>query len=242
MSYELHLAAFDGPFDLLLYLIKKSEIDIYDIPIAEITDQYLAYLNAMEEFDLEVASSFLIMAANLLSIKARMLLPKPISDEEENLIEDARNELVSDLLEYMAYKEAAGMLEKFSQEESLYLSRPNEEELYLNLFSPVNPLEGKTIVDLTEAFRKVLKEAEDRGQVITIAKEEITVRDKLAYISKLIKDNPQGISFALVFTSCHSKIEIVITFLALLELIRQATIRAAQADAYEEIYIYPSKT
>lgn len=241
MSYELHLTAFDGPFDLLLYLIKKNEIDIYDIPVAEITDQYLAYLRAMEEFDLEIASSFLIMAANLLSLKARMLLPKPLANEEEPNLEDIRSELVSDLLEYMAYKEAAGLLEKISREESQYLVRPNDEELYLQLFAPVNPLEGKTISDLTEAFRRVLKQVEDRGQVITIAKEEITVKDKLTYIKNLIKENAGGISFNKIFYSCRSKIEIVVTFLALLELVRQAAIRTAQGDAFEDIYIYPAK-
>ena len=239
MTYELRLKAFEGPFDLLLFLIKKNEIDIYDIPIAEITDQYLEYLAEMEEMDLEVASSFLIMAANLLAIKANMLLPKPIPDNDEDITEDYRSELVNDLLEYMAYKEAAGLLERFSEKESQYVARPNEDELYLNLFSEVNPLEGKTISDLTSAFKDVLKQLEKKGKVVSLPRDEYTVKDKILYIDKLLAGHPRGICFSDIFIDCHSKMELVVTFLALLELVRRAAIKIAQKDAYESIYLYP---
>ena len=132
MAYEIHLAAFDGPFDLLLHLIQKNEIDIYDIPIAEITAQYLEYLAQMEALDLEIASEFLVMAATLLAIKARLLLPKPppelLDDADEAY--DPRQELVRDLLEYKRIKEAAGLLADYYERQQLKMARPNDISLY----------------------------------------------------------------------------------------------------------------
>ncbi len=239
MDYQIRLDNFEGPFDLLLHLIDINQVDIYDIPIAEIARQYLDYLNQMEALDLEIASSFLLMAANLLAIKARMLLPKP--PLEENPEEDARFELTRDLLEYKRYKEASLILDDYYQKQALSLPRPNEEDWYLQLFAPENPLEGKTIDDLSSAFKALLAKFENQKKIMHIKGREITIGDKLEEIYQRLKINPHGLAFGAVFSSSKSKIEMVITFLALLELIKGNIIRVCQKTAFEEIYLYAHK-
>ncbi|MCL1817093.1 MAG: segregation/condensation protein A [Clostridiales bacterium] len=238
MNYEIHLDAFDGPFDLLLHLIKENQVDIYDIPIASITAQYLAYLEAMEAMDLEITSNFLVMAATLLAIKAKMLLPKSVLEDDDLPEEDARAELVHDLLEYMRFKEAAADMENIYKAETRHYNRPNEEELYLNLFSAENPLDGKTLADLTAAFQAVLAKVAGREEVMNISRDDITVKDKLNEIFGILKENPQGIEFSAVFINCRSKLEMVISFLALLELVRQKVIRISQRHQFGEIYLH----
>jgi len=238
MNYEIHLDAFDGPFDLLLHLIKENQVDIYDIPIASITAQYLAYLEAMEAMDLEITSNFLVMAATLLAIKAKMLLPKSVLEDDDLPEEDARTELVHDLLEYMRFKEAAADMEDIYKAETRHYNRPNEEELYLNLFSAENPLDGKTLSDLTAAFQAVLAKVAGREEVMNITRDDITVKDKLNEIFEIIKENPQGIEFSAIFINCRNKLEMVISFLALLELVRQRVIRISQRQQFGEIYLH----
>ena len=190
-TYQVHIPVFDGPFDLLLHLIRENQVDIYDIPIAVITDQYLDYLEQMKKMDLEIASSFLVMAATLLALKAKMLLPKTVIDEENEEETDIRSDLVQDLLEYMRYKEAAQNMEQLACDQRRHFSRPNEEELYLNLFSEENPLTGKTLDDLEKAFARILHKAESRGLVMHIEREQITLDDRFAHLLKLINENPQ---------------------------------------------------
>ncbi len=241
MTYQVKIQAFEGPFDLLLHLIKENEIDIYDIPIAQITAEYLSYLQAMQELDLEVTSDFLVMAATLLSIKARMLLPPAAATEETTEYVDAREELVKDILEYLRFKEVAADLWQIRQEEILHYYRPNEEELYVNLFSEENPVAGKTLSDLTAAFAKVLaKAAKEQISAINIPRERITVQDKLMELPLLLRKRPQGISFSQIFSPTASRIELIVTFLALLELARNKQLIIAQNQPYEEIYFYPS--
>ncbi len=236
-AYEIHLPVFEGPFDLLLHLIREKQVDIYDIPIAEITEDYLAYLDKMKEMDLEIASSFLVMAATLLAIKSRMLLPKPIDDAEEEET-DARSELVQELLEYMRFKEAAQNMSALAEQRQMNVSRPNEETLYLNLFSAENPLTGKTLADLQNAFSLVLKKAEERGMVMHIEREQVTLQGRLDHLFELLKAKPEGMTFSAAFADCHSKMALIVTFLALLELIRLGAAHISQSDAYEEIYLY----
>lgn len=237
-ALQLHLTVFEGPFDLLLHLIRENQVDIYDIPIADITAQYMEYLNAMEALDLEIASSFLLMAATLLAIKAKMLLPSVGEETEEGEDEDARAELVHDLLEYMRFKEAAAGLQKLQEEARLHYSRPNVEELYLSLFSPENPLTGKTIADLSLAFAQVLAAFDGREEVLDIGREQVTIRDKVSDITAALALHPHGLPFSLIFAACRSKAECVTAFLALLELMRQAKVRVGQSAVYDEIYIY----
>lgn len=239
MEYQIHLPVFEGPFDLLLHLIRENQVNIYDIPIAEITDQYLGYLEMMEELDLEIASSFLVLAANLLSIKARMLLPVQNGDEEE---EDVRSELVHDLLEYIRFKEAAASLDKQHQASSRFIMRPNEQELYLNLFSEENPLAGKTLLDLQFAFGQVLRKAGEKvDQSLHVQREQITVKDKINELLLLVAAEKSGLAFSLVFSNCRDKYEMVVTFLALLELVRRQRVVVNQSSNFGEIFLYPGE-
>ena len=238
---QIHLPVFDGPFDLLLHLIREEQVDIYDIPIARITDQYLEYLARMEEMDLDIASEFLVMAANLLAIKARMLLPRPAAEDGEPE-EDERSELVRDLLEYMRFKEAAVKMNRLHETSSRMIRRPNEQELYVNLFSAENPLSGKTLADLQTAFNSVLEKAAKKGTVLSIERERVTLRDKLEELFYLIGSHPKGLRFSAAFDSCASRMELVVTFLALLELIRQRVIRVSQDSQFGEIYMFPGES
>jgi segregation and condensation protein A len=237
---NIQLTIFEGPFDLLLHLIRINEVDIYDIPIAEITAQYMEYLQAMEALDLEIASSFLVMASTLLVIKAKMLLPPTEAGEEEGEPEDARAELVQDLLEYIHFKEAAGQLQGLREVASLQYSRPNAEELYLSLFAPENPLSGKTLRDLSIAFAQVLTKLQDKRDVLDVGREQVTIQDKTRDIIAALKRQPRGLPFSEIFTACRSKVECVAAFLALLELIRLLKVRISQNDIYGEIYLYRS--
>ena len=243
MTAALHiqLPVFEGPFDMLLHLIRINEVDIYDIPIAVITEQYMEYLQAMETMDLEIASSFLVMAATLLAIKAKMLLPPAEAEEEEGAPEDARAELVQDLLEYIHFKEAAEQLQCLHELARLQYSRPNVEELYVSLFAPKNPLTGKTLHDLSLAFAELLMRLPDRGSVLDVGREQVTVQDKTHDILAALKRMPRGLPFSEIFIACHSKVECVAAFLALLELIRLSQVSISQSGIYDEIYLYRSK-
>ena len=217
---------------------RKINISISHLSTAKKYYIYLAYLHQMEELDLEVASSFLVMAANLLAIKARMLLPKPPVEEEE---EDARAELVHDILEYMRFKDAAETLGGLKEQHSLFIARPNEADMYEKLFADQVILEDKTLVDLTNAFAAILRQVEERGEVIDIAKEQVTVRDKLLQLYESLSANPQGQSFESFFAASASRIEVIVTFLAMLELSRRGILRVSQSSEYGRIYLYPAE-
>ena len=239
-ALNIQLPVFEGPFDLLLHLIRLNEVDVYDIPIADITTQYMEHLQAMETLDMEIASSFLVMAATLLAIKAKMLLP-PAEAAEEDEPEDARAELVQDLLEYMHFKEAAEQLQSLHELASLQFSRPNVEELYLSMFAPENPFSGKTLWDLSLAFSMVLERLPDTPDMLDIGREQVTIQDKTADILTALRHRPRGLPFSEIFGGCRSKVECVAAFLALLELIRLLRVRISQSGIYDEIYLYSSK-
>ena len=239
MTYEIRLDVFEGPFDLLVHLIEKNQVDIYDIPIAEITRQYMEHLAAMAELDMEIASSFLVMAAKLLSIKARMLVPSAKAQPEDEALVDERAELVQDILEYISYKKAADALEDFSKAESRYFDRPNDEQMYLHLFEERNPFDGKTVSDLLSAFQKVLEDAKKQPHVLEIAYEAVTIKDKMRDIFQLLKGKPKGMGFFRIFEGNFSRVVLTVTFLALLELIHQGVVKVRQHAEFEEIFLYP---
>lgn len=236
-AYEIQLPVFEGPFDLLLHLIRENQIDIYDIPIAQITAQYLDHLQAMREMDLEIASSFIVMAATLLALKARMMLP-PKTGEDEEEEEDPRGELVHDLLEYLRFKEAAEQMNALYEQQRRYFSRDNEPELYANLFSAENPLDGKTIADLQSAFTRVLKKAISSGALLQIEREQVTLRDCMEHLFQLLSQSKKGLAFSRAFDACATRMEFVVTFLALLELTRQGVMKINQSEQYGEIYLH----
>jgi segregation and condensation protein A len=228
-SYRVKLEIFEGPLDLLLYLIKKDEIDIYDIPIARITEQYLAYLELMQELDISVAGDFLVMASTLIYIKSKMLLPpEPKVDGEEDLSDDPRAELVERLLEYQKFKSAAQMLYSRGEIESACYTRgPLETDSN-------NPEVSTTLFDMLRVFREVLKRAEAQIEM-EIARDEMTIAEKLAQIHAMLEER-ERINVLELFEISRSKRELIITFLALLELVKEWKIYLIQDKPFGDIF------
>ncbi len=228
-AYRVKLEIFEGPLDLLLYLIKKDEIDIYDIPIGRITEQYLTYLELMQELDIAVAGDFLVMASTLIYIKSKTLLPpEPKIEGEEDLNEDPRAELVERLLEYQKFKSAAQTLYSRGEIESACYTRgPLETDSN-------NPEVSATVLDLLRVFREILKRAESLIEK-EIARDEVTIAEKLAQIHDLLERYEQ-INVRALFEMSRSRRELIITFLAFLELVKEWKIRLVQRELFGEIY------
>jgi segregation and condensation protein A len=234
-DYKIKLEVFEGPLDLLLYLIKKEEVDIYEIPIERITNQYLEYLSLMQLLNLEVAGEFLVMAATLMYIKSRMLLPadQQATDTETEEGEDPRWELIRQLVEYKKFKEAARQLAQREAEQSRLFPRPagddagQEREV---------PLAEVSIFDLINAFNTVLKKAQEKEIFREIIEERFTVSDKIEEILYILRDRAE-LLFSEVFEKASSRAEVVVTFLALLELIRLKRLRVRQPEPFGEIHV-----
>jgi segregation and condensation protein A len=227
--YSIKIPLFEGPLDLLLHLIRENKIDIYDIPIALITSQYLEYIKIMKELNLDIAGEFLLMAATLIHIKSRMLLP-PDEEVPAEELEDPRQELVQRLLEYQAFKEAAlGLRERenewvriFRRENS---SDEDDEGIYL---SDVN------LFDLLDSFKKILETAPP--EVGTITKETLTVKDKMLFIMDTL-EGQEAVRFEDFFTDGRTKSQLIVTFIALLELTRLGLIRSYQEREFGNIWV-----
>jgi len=231
--YKIKLPAFEGPLDLLLHLIRENKIDIYDIPIAFITGQYLEYIEMMKELDLEIAGEFLVMAATLIYIKSRMLLP-PDEEVTPEEVEDPRLELVQRLLEYQAFKDAASILKEREDEWLKVFDREPAEaddgesapdELYL---FDIN------MYDLLGAFKKILDSTPE--EVLTITREALTVKDKISLIIEML-ENIESIRFEELFKDNVTRTQMIVTFLALLEILRLGLARAYQEKEFGNIWI-----
>lgn len=233
LPYQVRIENFEGPLDLLLHLIKKSEINIYDIPIALIARQYLDYLEAMKELNLAVAGEFLVMAATLLQIKSKMLLPVDETVEDEEDGPDPREELVRRLLEYKKFKEAARQLD--SQERmwrEIYSRTPAPRE---ELESDDQSLDNVGLFDLVDALQGILNRNPGRT-LLEIIPDNLTVRDRMNAILEAL-EGQESVSFASLFeASCHRMV-IIVTFLALLELIRLRTARVFQPENFGPILV-----
>jgi segregation and condensation protein A len=226
--YKVKLPAFEGPLDLLLYLIRKEEVSIYDIPIARITEQYLQYVRAMQELDIAVAGEFLVMAATLIHIKSQMLLPRdPLAPEEE--IEDPRAELVHQLLEHQKFKGVANSFHQRAMIEAATFTRAPLET------DQNNTEISATVFQLFEVFREVL----NRQRAITeieIARDEMTMAEKIAEI-KLALEEKTEISAREMFERTASRRELVLIFLAVLEMVKELFIRLQQSELFGDIII-----
>jgi segregation and condensation protein A len=230
---RVRLPVFEGPLDLLLYLIKKDELDIYDIPVERITRQYLEYLQIMKMLDLEVAGEFLVVASTLLYIKSRMLLPKDQQPPEEEAEEDdPRWDLIRQLVEYKKFKDAAWQLHlRGVEQEKIFRRRASGIELP----GPSAPAPGEAgIFDLISAFQKVLARANAQEDLKEIFEDRFTVSDKINTIQQMMLSRDR-ILFTALFPEGASRTEIVVTFLALLELIRLKQLKAVQPDPFAEI-------
>jgi len=235
-AYPVRLGTFEGPLDLLVHLIKKHEVNVYDIPIALITDQYLEYLALMQELNLDVAGEFLVMAATLIHLKSRMLLPRPEPEQTfEGDEEDPREALVRRLLEHQRFKAAAELLHDRETLRSAQFSRsdavvagvagePPEPELELDLFT------------LLTAFRGVLDRAKQRPRVV-LPPEQISIEQRIDQLLERLSET-EAAGFEDLFADAHSRADLIVTFLALLEMMRLKLIRAFQSGAFGPIRIY----
>ena len=229
---KIKLAVFEGPLDLLLHLIKKLEIDVYDIPVATITEQYMQYIHAMKILELEVAGEYLVMAATLMAIKSQMLLPKQeLIAEVEEYEEDPRDMLVAQLLEYRKFKYAAEQLSEKAEERSLYYTKdPMDVDEYKEEEDQLRANQFNTI-DLFLAFQKMIEKKKNRQVLET---KMAAIQLEMQHVSA-----KKGRSFDSFFTT-YNKTEVVVTFMALLELMKKGTIRVEQSDNYASILLYPT--
>ena len=233
-AYTFRLEGFEGPLDLLLHLIQKNELDIFNIPIALITEQYLEYLQLMKVLNLDIAGEYLLMASTLLHIKSKMLLPKSSEGEEEEG-EDPRAELVRRLLEYQKYKQAAGELEKKPMlDRDVFIrliplepgEKTEEERIEVNLF------------DLLEAFRQVLERVKPET-IHEVVLEHLSVEDKIEEILTILGRENRNMAFHRLFPEQATRRVIIITLLAILELVKMKRIRIFQIAPFETIRVSP---
>ncbi|AZB43392.1 segregation/condensation protein A [Bacillus sp. FJAT-42376] len=243
LEYQVKIDAFEGPLDLLLHLINRLEIDIYDIPVSQITEQYLLYIHTMKELELDVASEFLVMAATLLSIKSKMLLPKQeeeLFDEELGfeMEEDPRDELMRRLIDYRKYKEAATELKTREEERALVYTKPPSDlsEFSQDTSAEKTPLDI-SVYDMLSAFQKVMRRKKLQKPLQTrITRQEIPIEKRMNEILEDLRIKPGRRHFMDLFPE-ESKEYLVVTFLAVLELMKSQFIFIEQEGNFSDLYI-----
>ncbi|MCK4404200.1 MAG: segregation/condensation protein A [candidate division Zixibacteria bacterium] len=230
-SYSVKLEVFEGPLDLLLFLIKRDKVDIYDIPIAHVTKQYSEYIGLMKELNLEIAGEFIVMAATLMRIKVRMLLPKTQDEEEE---EDPREQLVAALLEYRKFKEAAQVLKAKEAEQSHWF--PRTDFSFLNRLPQDEILVEASLHDLIFAFKRIL-DTQPKETFHTIDYPKVGVEERIEYVLNCLEQK-DGVVFTELFSDTPIKLVMVVTFVAILELIRLQKIYIRQTKHFSEIWVF----
>ncbi|HVZ38560.1 MAG TPA: segregation/condensation protein A [Candidatus Kapabacteria bacterium] len=236
-QYVVSLSNFEGPLDLLLFFIKRDELDIYDIPIARITEEFLLYTQALQALDLEQAGEFIVMAATLMQIKAKMLLPKPERGPDDEDEEDPRMELVRRLLEYKQYKEVAdGLREREDDQRFVYYRQyfRSDEKIFPEE-TPEEALKNVTLFDLLTAFKRALDRA-PKKTVHVVEQISYTVEEQTEYVLSVFSHRAQVTFFELV--DRLERIGIIVTFLALLELIKNKFLAFQQTDSFEDVLLY----
>lgn len=237
-AYKVSLDVFEGPLDLLLHLINQLEIDIYDIPVAQITEQYMEYIQTMQHLELNIASEYLVMAATLLEIKSKMLLPvQELTEDFDDYEEDPREELMERLIEYRKYKEAAEDLKEKEENDHQIFTRPPV--IFKDLDTEVPVVKGDlSIYDMLGALNKMFQRKEwNEPQDTRITRTEIPIEQRMEEILVIIKTSKTKISFDQLFTY-RSRSHIVITFMALLELMKHNEIYCKQANHFEPLYVF----
>ena len=248
MGIAVKLQAFEGPLDLLLHLIEKNKVSIYDIPIAEITDQYMAYLHEMKKQDLGVMSEFLLMAATLLDIKSRMLLPKEVNEEGEE--EDPRQELVQQLLEYKMYKYISYEFKERRQDAAQVLYHkqdlPEEVKAYKQPVSTEELLAGVTLSRMHRIFVDIIRRQNNRIDPIrstfgTLQKEEVDMDQMREKVAEYIEQH-EVCNFRELLLGQAKKMQVIIAFLIILEMMKEGVITIVQEESFGEIHIAKNKT
>ncbi|SEH82364.1 condensin subunit ScpA [Halobacillus karajensis] len=240
-SYQVKVEGFEGPLDLLLHLINRYEIDIYDIPVSQITDQYMHYIHTMQELELDLASEYLVMAASLLAIKSQMLLPNQNMEddfEEGEMEEDPREDLMRRLIEYRKYKQAAEELkEKELDANRIYTRPPLSLEGWDDGEAEVRPGEA-SIYDMIQAMGKLMKRTKtERPQEAKVRRDEIPIQMRMEEILGKIDVKPDGTPFHQLFEK-RTRPHIVVTFIALLELMKSNDIVCVQQQHFDELIVY----
>jgi segregation and condensation protein A len=233
-DYPVRLQSFEGPLDLLLHLIKKNEVNIYDIPIVLVTQQYLDYLDLMSELNLDVAGEFLVMAATLIHIKSRMLLPRP-DPSQEDPDEDPREALMRQLMEHQRFKAAAELLHEREIQRSAQWGRPDERVAEVVGEAPEPEVEVD-LFSLMAAFRHVLERARQRPRVI-LPPEQISIESRIEQLTARLSET-EACGFEELFADVHTRAGMIVTFLALLEMIRLKLVRVFQQGNFGPIRIY----
>ena len=239
-SFEIKLPQFEGPFDLLLFFIQRDELDIYNIPIATITNDFLAYIQQMHRLNIEVASEFILVAATLMRIKAKMLLPRPEIDDEGNEV-DPRQDLVEKLLAYRQFKQMAEEFREMQDDRMLKDKRgnlPKELMIIASNTTYADELNHLTLFKLLTTFEKVLKRFNEKSVQVnhTVVQLPYTIEDQKSFLNKLVKGRGK-VTFTEVLKTCSDKFQLIFTFLAMLELIQERTIHITLGLGYNNFWI-----
>ncbi|WP_026881355.1 segregation/condensation protein A [Clostridium akagii] len=243
MPLNIKIENFEGPFDLLLHLIKKNKMDIYDIKIYDITSQYLEHIKVMKKFDLEVASEFIVIAANLVEIKSKLLLPKSKNESEDEEEKDPRLELVSKLLEYKKYKQVSGFLKARETDAGVVYTKKPEiiDDSNENKNFALDLIKGITMIDLFILYDKIMNRFISKTNTENVISKQISI-DKFRVEDKMEEllfyfNSKDRMYFSKIKNQCENKIEVVVTFLALLELIKLRDVKVIQQLNFREIFI-----
>lgn len=231
--YRVQLQNFEGPLDLLLFFIRRDELDVHDIPVARITDEYLDYVRVLEEIDLDGVADFIYMAAILIGIKAKMLLPRPELDDEGEPV-DPRAELVRRLLEYMRYKEAANHLGRHYEERGEQFVRGAASDVSAELREAIEPSYRVSVFDLISVLRRVLAEAPEEVPLHPVQRYEYTVEEQQAYVLQRVRS---GRASFVSLVECETKAFVIATFLAILELVQQHAVRIVDGVSSEDFWL-----
>lgn len=235
MPYKVKLESFEGPLDLLLFLIKKNEVDIYDIPISTITHQYLEYIDIIKMLDIESAGDFIYMASTLMRIKAQMLLPRPEVEEDMEEVEDPRQELVYRLLDYKRFKQVADDLASKEEKAKDYFPRGGFKYQAGSIQEEIENISDVTLYDLITAFKK-LSQQKEKVSFHRIQELNVNLEERIAYILDEL-EKQTTLLFSSLFKHDDDKIVWIVTFIAILELIRQKHIKATQNEVFGEIQL-----
>lgn len=242
-SYTIKLPQFEGPFDLLLFFIERDELDIYDIPIAKVTDDFLAYIRQMESMDIDLASEFVLMAATLCRIKAKVLIPRKPVDEEGNEI-DPREELVRRLIEYKRYKSVLEEMRALETTRSFRNYRGNTSRELQDIATKALvdvELESLTLFKLLKTFERIMQRMEDnkkRATVHRIVQFSYSIEEQQQYILTVV-NNKQKAHFADIFGQCQNRIHAIVTFLSLLELLNTLQLQVVGGEAINNFWLAP---
>jgi len=233
MSYKIHIKNFEGPLDLLIYFIRRDELDIYDIPIAKITKDFIDVIEQWKQLNMLVAGEFIVMASTLMRVKAKMLIPRPEMDDDGIAI-DPREELMNQLIEYSRFKDVAGVLKEMNVESSYFTPRQFEQLIKTDkedeIKSMINDI---SLFDLAKSFKKVMENKPVISQ-FELSKEPIKLENQKNFILESFDKNGK-VSFEQLISKIKTKLEIVVTFLAILELIREEICKVIQTSLFDDI-------